>query len=123
MHDEDNLFRLNVANRQGEYWRAFGDNYLLKEEASTQREIIIKAIQFSADSIFEVYKTGIMPKEDKSLALLPIYSKIADLNSTNALFKVDKKQHVLRRKSLTNPYDNSYLKYWSSITTLIALEW
>lgn len=118
MHGEDNRMGINVVNAEGMSWVAYGDGYLYKPEAELQRGIIIDAMQRSADDIYTVYQTGIIPDVYPEMALFPDYEKINQLSRTAPLFKMEKGV-LLKRVNSKNPYDFHWTKYWSGLLTLI----
>lgn len=121
MHDEDNEHGLNVVNAEGTSWIAYGDNYLYKPEAEQQRAIMLDAMQRSADSIYVTYTTGKLPESYTELDLFPDYSKIAQLNDTAPLFKVEDGV-LLKRVKNHNIYDHKWTKYWSGLITLLEFK-
>lgn len=124
MHDEDGRLGLHVVNNKGQHWVAYGDGFLYDPQAQRQREILLEAMQLSADSIYDTYIKGILPPYFEELDLLPDYSKISKLNQTNPLFKFEHGV-LLKRVQSFNPYDSDYTSIWSGLLTLIEfqIEW
>lgn len=121
MHDEDNEHGLNVVNAEGSSWIAYGDNYLYRPEAEQQRGIMLDAMQRSADSIYQTFNTGILPKSYSELDLFPVYSKINELNDTAPLFKVEDGV-LLKRVKNHDVNDHHWTKYWSGLVTLMKFK-
>lgn len=118
MHNEDNRHGLNVVNAEGTSWIAYGDGYLLKPEAETQRVVMLDAMQRSADGIYHTYKTGIIPEAYSEIDLLPNYNLIEQLNDTAPLFKMENGV-LLKRVNNEDYYDNHWTIYWSGFLTLL----
>lgn len=118
MHDEDNRNGINVVNAEGNSWKAFGDGYLYKPEAELQRLVLLRAMQLSADGIYQTFRSGVAPDVYPEMNLFPDYSKIEQLNQTAPLFKVENGV-VLKRVNNDDYYDFHWTKYWSGLTTLI----
>ncbi|WP_115706957.1 phospholipase [Legionella sainthelensi] len=122
MHDEDNRLGLNVVNQEGTFWTAYGDNYLFKEEAELQRIILLKAMQRSADSIYDTFESGNFPEHFNELKLVPLFKEVEQLNQTSPLFKMDN-GNLLKRKDGHDPYNFEWTENWSGLITLLELEW
>jgi hypothetical protein len=122
MHDEDNKYGLEVTNPIGLTWRAFGDGHLFDENASMHRYLLNKVIQLSADSIFEAYITGTMPKHLPEFDYIPDVSKIEQLNTSAPLFKLDDNNKVLRRAKINDRYSNEWQSHWNGLATLVELK-
>ena len=73
-------------------------------------EIILTALQISADDIFKTFTTGIIPDHDSALDYILIVEKIDTLNSNAPMFKLINGV-FWRRSNLTNIYDRSYTRY------------
>ena len=61
MHDEDNAIGLDVINPTGFSWRMYGDNRLLDEVDLDNQKSVVKAVQTSADEVFQAWSTQKMP--------------------------------------------------------------
>ncbi|KAI9157981.1 phosphatidylcholine-hydrolyzing phospholipase c [Paramyrothecium foliicola] len=61
MHDEDNAIGLRVRNPNGDSFTAFGDAKLLDQENQENFEYCKRAIQASADEIYEAWKKKTAP--------------------------------------------------------------
>lgn len=119
MHDEDNQNGLEVINLKGDRWTAYGDGYV----ASSKRhqEIILKAMQSSANAVYQTYLSGVLPSYDETLEYLPIYELLPRMNATSPMFKLHNNK-LLRRKNLNDIYDHHYLKSWNGLLSLVFLE-
>ncbi|MCC5793048.1 MAG: phospholipase [Legionellaceae bacterium] len=122
MHDEDNIAGLNVHNRLGQHWRAYGDGMLHQAEAEPHREILLDLMQMSADEVFLAFSTGQAPEVYKELDLLPIYDELWQNGNHAPLFKV-KKGRLLKRKSNFDREDFRYTRWWNALVTLIEFHW
>lgn len=118
MHNEDNQHGLNVVNAEGNSWLAYGDGNIFKPDADVQRDIILQAMQRSADGIYDTFINGTMPDFYPEMNLFPDYSKIEQLNQTAALFKVENGV-LLKRVKNKDIYDFHWTRYWSGLFTLI----
>jgi len=118
MHDEDNQYGLNVINKKGTSWYAYGDGYFFHPNAAMHRYMMNKIIQASADAIFKTYQTGIIPSHYDELDLVPDYSKVEQINDTTPLFKVIN-GHVYKRKDKHDRYSSQWTKHWSGLLTLL----
>ena len=61
MHDEDNAIGLDVVNPKGSSWHMYGDKRLLDKADLENRNLVIQAVQASADEIFQAWSTQQMP--------------------------------------------------------------
>lgn len=118
MHNEENRHGLNVVNAEGTSWVAYGDGYLFKPEADLQKEVIQDAMQRSADSVYEVFISGKIPKVYAEMTLFPDYDKLDQLNDTAPLFKVENGV-LLKRVNNNDYYDHHWTKYWSGLVVLM----
>ena len=126
MHNEDNLFGLQVSNSRGDKWTSYGDSYYLDSKNATGRQLVDEAMQASADEVTIAFQTGFETSSDK-YAALQIMSNLAELNDyihyvdnlskTIPMFIYDQSSDdVLRRVDLnmvhpdTIPINSSYMK-------------
>jgi hypothetical protein len=58
MHDEDNLFGLEVTSPSGVTWRAYGDKKLLDDADEKNMQQCRLALQSSIDEIWAAYQSG-----------------------------------------------------------------
>ena len=100
---------------------AYGDGYLSKQEANDQRNVILDAMQRSADGIYQTYLTGEIPRSYPEMRLFPDYSKIDDMNSSSPLFKMENGT-LLKRVNHDDPHSTKYTKHWSGLLTLIEFQ-
>ncbi|KAI1456392.1 hypothetical protein F4805DRAFT_230054 [Annulohypoxylon moriforme] len=63
MHDEDNAIGLSVRNPAGETWTAYGDKRGLDLENDENKKRCIKALQVSADEIYDAWKSKSKPSK------------------------------------------------------------
>ena len=64
MHDEDNAIGLDVVNPDGSSWRMYGDKRLLDKANIKTLDLVTKAVQASADEIFDAWSTQQVPAPD-----------------------------------------------------------
>ena len=123
MHDEDNAIGLKVVNPKGFSWRMYGDKRLLDEVDRDNRNLAVKAIQASADEIYQAWSTGKMPASDTYQAWQyapTLESARANTQKLAPLFTFEDKPR--RRADITKrrtwEFTSSYW-YWSTIAECI----
>lgn len=121
MHNEDSRHGLNVVNAEGTSWIAYGDGFLFKPGAELQQEVILEAMQRSADGVYTTFLSGQIPGSYPEMNLFPDYEKIAQLNDTAPLFKVENGV-LLKRVNNDDVYDNHWTKYWSGFIILMQFK-
>lgn len=124
MHDEENLYGLAVHNKKGDQWRAYGDLSYLTPKSAQHRAQLIKAMQVSADEVYQSFLTGTEPTADAVLDLIPYPD--AQMNATGTdiapLFYWDAaKTSLMRRQKLSHPQDHHWTHEWWSWSTLSKL--
>ncbi|MBC3334919.1 phospholipase [Pseudomonas proteolytica] len=124
MHDEDSKFGLKVRNALGDEWHAYGDKRYFDSNDAANRAQVKRAVQVSADEIFEAYVSGILPSPATYKA--PLY--VPDLNAVNnpstnfsPLFKAEGDK-VLRRKDVNNLNDKQWTNDWWGWSTYLLLQ-
>ena len=144
MHNEDNLYGVQLTNARGDHWTAYGDTKYLDSANAQNKKIIGEAVQMSINEITQAFKTGteIKPENYSAMQLLPNLDQLDDYlhyvdskNKSVPMFVWDAKSNdVLRRKNLnvlepkTLPISSSLmihhggLKGWWGLTTLLELE-
>lgn len=70
-HEQDGRQGLNVCNKKGEQWRAYGDGYFFAPKNAENREKAIAATQASADEIYQVYQHPESNLNSTVLELIP----------------------------------------------------
>ncbi|WP_419421289.1 phospholipase (plasmid) [Legionella sp. D16C41] len=121
MHDEDCQQGLWVVNREGTNWITYGDGNLYKDDNTFHREMIIKIMQLSADSIYETFLSGKLPNTFPEMGYLPLYERINELNNTSPLFKVEGNK-LLKREKNFDPFDYHWTEDWSPLITLLEFQ-
>ncbi len=126
MHDEDSAHGLQVKNKDGRHWRAFGDKRLLDSVSAANREEVTKAVQASADDVWRAFlREGSHNTASQYIpdleAVLDVSSdkKQADYNSS-PLF-VARNGVVLRRSDMSNKEDFTWTPDWDPADTLAEL--
>lgn len=73
MHKEDNNIGLNVANENGDIWKAYGDAHLFESYNKKTRELAINALNIVINEVYKAFESGIAPTNEYSAAykLLP----------------------------------------------------
>lgn len=124
MHDEDSKFGLNVRNALGDEWHAYGDKRYFDSNDAANRTQVKRAVQSSADEIFDAYISGIAPSPATFKA--PLH--VPDLNAANnpannfsPLFKAEGDK-VLRRKDVNNLNDKQWTNDWWGWSTYLLLK-
>jgi hypothetical protein len=131
MHDEDCKFGLNVTNKRGDRWTAYGDRKYLDDVNAAARAIIKECVQAAVDEVAGVMATGrvggtlvsdLSADEYAAARYVPIVDEDA---SFTPMFKWDGSQ-LLRRKDLRNLRDTHFKKHggaygWWPGTTVYQL--
>ena len=102
MHDEDCAIDLNVKNRRGDHWKAYGDKRILDTVDDKSKKIRMEAVQPSANEVYAVWKGGVVPTSDKFdfQDLVPVLDEDVIKNQDlAALLKVSVNE-TLRRATL-----------------------
>ncbi|MES2504027.1 MAG: phospholipase [Myxococcota bacterium] len=125
MHDEENLAGVHVVNEYGDRWIAYGDERYQDPLNSTNKAMMLKALQASVDEVYLAYQTKQLPAKYQHLALLPM----AVENGANGkvdiapLFYWDRSaQKVMRRNNLGDARDYSWTADWYGWSTLAKLK-
>jgi hypothetical protein len=125
MHYEDNQYGLTISNQYGETWKAYGDAYYFDPRNKKNRDTLLKAMQASADEIFTAYNYGLTPTDDKVAALVPDLKKAnndpSHLNTAPLFYWDEKKQVLMRRVDISDPYDYEWTANWTGWQTLSEL--
>ena len=127
-HDEECKYGLNVTNKQGDQWRAYGDKKYLDDVNARSRVICEACVQSSVDEIQAAFVTGTIPTNASMYAAsqcIPFPDEAEGANIT-PLFKWTGTD-LLRRKDINNLWGTTFkthggLDGWWSTTTLIELE-
>lgn len=125
MHNEENKYGLHVHNDLGEHWFVYGDFSYFNPYNQTNREMLLKTLQQSADELFETFYTGEVPRNSKVLSMVPQTDLIDDETSQDIapmFYWDDKTQQLLRRTDLSNPYDRHWTSNWWGWSTLLILK-
>ena len=143
MHNEDNLHGLEVTNKRGDQWQAYGDARYSDEVNKRNKELVIEALQLSADEITYAFeqaskKSWGVEKVIVDLDVLREFSQYIDnTEKTIPLFAYDQKtgnllrRHDINRLAATQaelPFSSSNMKAyggltgWYGLTTLLELK-
>ncbi|MDF0730310.1 phospholipase [Pseudomonas entomophila] len=124
MHDEDSKYGLRVRNAEGEQWRAYGDKRYFDSVDAANRRQVARAVQRSADEVFQVFVDGRLPGDYAALRLAPdLQAAERDQVPGNfaPLYRLDGKT-VLRRKDVNNLDDRQYIADWWGWSTYLLLK-
>ncbi|MGH2422171.1 phospholipase [Pseudomonas canadensis] len=124
MHDEDSKFGLKVRNAMGDQWHAYGDKRYFDAIDAENRVQVKRAVQASADEIFDTFISGVAPSPANFKA--PLY--VPDLNAAqnpannfSPLFKMEGDK-VLRRKDVNDLNDKHWTNDWWGWSTYLLLK-
>lgn len=119
MHDEDNKYGLNVTNKRGEKWIAYGDGWLSDEQSRANYQMAVAAVQASVNHIFEAFEK---PHETSSSDRVTDYIPFVDPNARNnsPMFQV-KDGILVRRTDLENLRDFTTTSNWFGIETVLKV--
>lgn len=124
MHNEENRQGLPVHNNLGQHWQAYGDFSYFNPANQTNRECLTRALQNSADDIFQAYYHG-YPASTSSSDLIPIadeYGK-ATKHALSPLFYWDAQtKKLMRRKKIGDIYNRQWTDNWWGWSTLLMLK-
>ncbi|UVL20248.1 phospholipase [Pseudomonas sp. B21-044] len=126
MHDEDSKYGLAVRNAEGEQWRAYGDKRYFDSVDVANRRQVARAVQRSADEVFQAFAEGHVPqaKDFSALRLAPdLHAAEQDLVPGNfaPLYFQDGKA-VLRRKDVNDLNDRNRIDDWWGWSTYLLLK-
>jgi hypothetical protein len=123
MHDEDNAIGLDVVDPQGSTWKMFGDKRLLDPTDDENKARCQKAVQVSADEIFNAWLTQTAPPVDTYQAWLyapTLASARATTQDLAPLFTFE--QTPRRRVDVANRRQWNYtLDYWYLTTYTLCM--
>jgi hypothetical protein len=125
MHNEDNTAGLAVTNRNGDRWVAYGDTRYLDLRNDTNREVLQRALQASADEVYQVYSTGALPTSNPVYGLIPnldVLNNDSQHLNTSPMFVWDNSnQKLLRRTHVNDAHDYTWTSVWVGWTTALEL--
>ncbi len=126
MHDEDSKYGLLVRNAEGEQWRAYGDKRYFDSVDVANRRQVGRAVQRSADEVFQAFVDGRLPlaKDYAALRLAPdLHAAEQDLVPGNfAPLYFQNGKTVLRRKDVNNLNDRERIADWWGWSTYLLLK-
>ncbi|CEG57997.1 conserved exported protein of unknown function [Legionella fallonii LLAP-10] len=125
MHNEENKYGLYVHNAQGDRWRVYGDFSYFNPMNEINRQMLLKALQRSADELFEAYNSGAIPVQSSVLTMVPHaepFNADDNLDITPMFVWDEESKQLLRRTDLSNPYDRRLTSNWWGWSTLILLK-
>ncbi|WP_422417228.1 phospholipase [Pseudomonas sp. GZD-222] len=126
MHDEDSKYGLVLRNAQGDTWRGYGDKRYFDTIDVANRKQISKAVQASADEVFQAYNSGALPAPDSYGALRIAADLQAAVESQAAgnfapLFAL-RNGKLMRRADVNNLNDQTQIDNWWGWSTYLLLK-
>lgn len=121
MHNEDNRQGIHVRNRNQEHWVIYGDFSYFNPENQTNRQILGRVLQDSANEIFNTWYTGIYPDSRDILNQIPEVDDPAD-NISPLFYWDESSQQLLRRADIGNLHAQQFTANWWGWSTLAALQ-
>jgi hypothetical protein len=115
MHDEDNKKGLLVRSpNRSDTWKVLGDGHLLDSENHDALEQATKALQASADEVYEAWKNGTIPqdKDFKPWFYAPTLESANGIDNFPPLFNQEGK--------VRKPLDGTS---WDSVTYVRVEDW
>lgn len=124
MHDEDNAIGLEVTSPQGSpSWRMFGDKRLLDTVDKTNQNQATKAVQASADEIFQAWSTKEIPTPEKYQAWQYAPTLVSARAATQELAPLFTFEEIpQRRTAIEHRREWSFTLdywYWSTIVAIV----
>lgn len=125
MRYEENKYGVEVHNKQGDSWRAYGDFSYYNPFNGTNKQMLAAVLQQSADEIFSTYDSEILPTQSSIADLLPqvdAFNMESDKDIAPMFYWDESSQQLYRRVDLSNPYDNRWTNNWWGWSTIIELK-
>lgn len=125
MHNEENKFGIHVTNKLGDQWVVYGDYSYFNPFNQTNQQMLLRALQQSADELFDAYQTGVLPDKFRVLELVPHAQQINDENNVDIVpmfYWDERSKQLFRRTDLSNPYDKHWTSSWWGWSTLLILK-
>ncbi|MEI6806632.1 MAG: hypothetical protein WCK49_09045 [Myxococcaceae bacterium] len=125
MHNEENQYGLHVHNEQGDQWVAYGDGHYLDASNRDNRRIMRQALQNSADEIYTAYQRGQTPSDYAALKLVPEvneHDSAGHIDLAPLFYWDSENQKLMRRTSLSNPFEYQWTSNWIGWSTLAELQ-
>lgn len=130
MHNEDNSDGVIVTNNSGKYWIAYGDDYYFSAKNVTNKAVLKKVLQKSADEIYAAFEKGydMDPESANLLKMVPqpiVPGKTVDIpgigsvTETAPLYKMQAGA-VWERKDVNNIYDNQWVQNWTTTQMMLT---
>lgn len=115
-HEKDGNEGLNVRNKRGDFWRAYGDGCFFQDRNEENRKMAIEATQASVREVFEAFLSGSIPATNPVYDLLPYAT---DLNP-KPLYEIKGNRLTLYRGSQGIPITKAeeYLREGISLALL-----
>lgn len=125
MHYEENKYGVEVHNKQGDSWRAYGDFSYFNPFNGTNKQMLTAILQQSADEVFTAYNSETLPTQSPIKDMLPepeVFNSESSKDIAPMFYWDEQSQQLYRRVDLTNPYDNRWTNSWWGWSTLIELK-
>jgi hypothetical protein len=123
MHDEDSVHGLNVADKSGNAWLAYGDKRLLDSVSAANRTRVTGAVQASAVDVWKAYTGGPQEHLYQALNWIPDLDRVQDV-TTKANFSplfLMQSDVAARRNDVENRQDYSWTDSWWGWSTYALL--
>lgn len=115
MHDEDCAIGLTVQDTSGKSWTMYGDKRLLDRDNISNLDRCQKAVQASADEIYDAWKTKPTIQQEPGFKALDLAPKPHSASGTDQklapLFRVLGGK-VERRATIKNRKDYEFTSSW-----------
>jgi hypothetical protein len=115
-HDEACRLGFNVENKAKKPWVAYGDGRYFDQVNKKNRSMVNLAIRGILEDLKKVYDTGVMPKNNQEIDMIP--QMLVRQTSCNPLFML-KDGKLLRRSEVNNPLCQEYTPHWHTLPTLL----
>lgn len=134
MHDEDCAIGLEVSNKRGDKWTAFGDKRLLDKVNETNLKYCREAIQASADEVCEAWKhpegemKKIKPEDYQALKIAPTVesARAIDQKFVPLFAFAEKYENLERRVDVNNRRKREFTRHWKTVDTgggTVGMQW
>lgn len=123
MHDEDSYHGLNVSNKAGNSWLAYGDKRLLDSVSADNRQMVVSAVQASANDVWKAYTGGPPEALNSALNYIPDLEQVGDVKTKknfSPLFRLQDNV-AARRKDVENRNDYTWIDDWWGWSTYALL--
>ena len=115
MHDEDGKFGLNVRNKRGDQWIAYGDGSLFYEKSAENRRIAMETVEISVGQIVEAFRDpDQLIDTSKVTDLIPFIDE--SKRNNYPMFQM-RDGNLVRRANLNDLADSNVTNFYGVPTT------